>query len=248
MLRIWLWTVGSVVLASAIPLAGLWLARLHPPAVERMLPALVSFAVGALLGGAMLHLLPEALAGRDDPRTVFGWFLLGFVGFLVLEMLLTRRRVGDQGGRPRLPPLAALNLTGDALHNAVDGMVVAAAYLTDPALGMTTTVAVILHEIPQELGDMGILLYSGMSVRRAVALNLLSAGAALGGAFVTLIVGSRFHGVIAALLPVAAGGFVYLAASELIPELRRRPGRSEALLQLMLLLTGLGLMAWTAAR
>ena len=150
MLRIWLWTVGSVVLASAIPLAGLWLARLHPPAVERMLPALVSFAVGALLGGAMLHLLPEALAGRDDPRTVFGWFLLGFVGFLVLEMLLTRRRVGD--------------------------------------------------------------------------------------------------GVIAALLPVAAGGFVYLAASELIPELRRRPGRSEALLQLMLLLTGLGLMAWTAAR
>jgi zinc and cadmium transporter len=111
---------------------------------------------------------------------------------------------------------------------------------------VTTTLAVVLHEIPQEVGDLAVLVYSGMSIRRAVLLNLLSALTAMTGALATLILGRRFEGVTVVLLPVAAGAFVYVAAADLIPELRRQPGRTASLRQAALILLGLGLMAATA--
>jgi zinc and cadmium transporter len=181
--------------------------------------------------------MPEALDRSGASRTLFGWFLVGFMGFFLLEKLLAAPGRGDRRGTPRLPPLAALNLSGDALHNLVDGMIVAAAYMADTTVGATTTLAVILHEIPQEIGDMGVLVYSGVPIRRAVLLNLFSALAAVAGAVAALVLGERFQGLVDALLPVAAGAFVYVAASDLIPELR----------QVALILLGLGLMAAGAA-
>ena len=242
----WLATLLSVGLVSAIPLAGLALVRLGQARVQGLLVALISLAVGALLGGALFHLLPEALHRLGGSTTVFWWFLAGFLGFFLLEKLLSGPRRGDRRGPPRLPPLAALNLAGDALHNLVDGMVVAAAYTADTTVGVTTTLAVVLHEIPQEVGDLAVLVYSGMSIRRAVLLNLLSALTAMTGALATLILGRRFEGVTVVLLPVAAGAFVYVAAADLIPELRRQPGRAASLRQAALILLGLGLMAATA--
>jgi zinc and cadmium transporter len=247
MFRAWLLTLASVALVSAIPLAGLSLIHLNRVRVERLLLALISLAVGALLGGAFLHLMPEALERSGASATLFGWFLVGFMSFFLLEKLLSAPGRGDRRGAPRLPPLAALNLSGDALHNLVDGMVVAAAYMADTTVGVTATLAVILHEIPQEIGDMGVLVYSGMPIRRAVLLNLLSALAAVVGAVAALLLGERFQGLVNALLPVAAGAFVYVAASDLIPELRRRTGLGVSLRQVALILLGLGLMAAAAA-
>jgi zinc and cadmium transporter len=129
-------------------------------------------------------------------------------------------------------------------------MIIAAAYMADTTVGATTTLAVILHEIPQEIGDMGVLVYSGVPIRRAVLLNLFSALAALAavaGAVAALVLGERFQGLVDALLPVAAGAFVYVAASDLIPELRRRTGLGASLRQVALILLGLGLMAAGAA-
>jgi len=247
MLRTWFLTLTSVALVSAIPLAGLGLIRLSRAQIERLLLSLISLAVGALLGGALFHLMPEALDRSGASRALFGWFLVGFMGFFLLEKLLAAPARGDRRGIPRLPPLAALNLSGDALHNLVDGMIVAAAYMAETTVGVTTTLAVILHEIPQEIGDMGVLVYSGVPIRRAVLLNLCSALAAVAGAVVALVLGGRFEPLIDALLPVAAGAFVYVAASDLIPELRRRTGLWVSLRQVALILLGLGLMAAGAA-
>jgi zinc and cadmium transporter len=242
MLRTWMLTVASVAIVSTIPLAGLLLLRVSAGRLRDLLPVLISLAVGALLGGAFFHLLPEALERSPQPRSVFGWVLLGFLGFFVLERLLASRQRSERRGTTRLPPLAALNLAGDALHNLVDGMVIGAAYLADPLVGVTTTIAVILHEIPQEIGDMAVLLYGGLPVRRAVRLNLFSALSAMVGAVVALVLGRVHARLVDALLPLAAGAFTYVAASDLIPELRRS-GRGDSLRQIGWILLGLGLMA-----
>jgi len=239
----WVVTLVSVGLVSAIPLTGLFLVRLRPAKLERLLVPIVSFAVGALLGGALLHLLPEAIQRVGTGRALAQYILLGFLGFFVLEQALrTQARPGSRV-HPRLPPFASLNLLGDALHHLIDGMVIAAAYLAGTAVGIATTMAVILHEVPQEIGDMGVLLYGGLPVRRAVLFNLASALTAVAGAVLALVVGHQVAGFSDALLPVAVGAFLYVAAADLIPELRRRSRPGSSLRQIALVLLGVGLMA-----
>jgi zinc and cadmium transporter len=227
----------SVALVSAIPLTGIGLVRLRPASVQRLLLALVSFAAGAMLGAAFLHLLPEAIQRTGAGTSMALLTTLGFLLFFVLERLL----IGT-GGR-RLPRVATLSLAGDALHNLLDGMVIVAAYSAGLTAGIATTVAVILHEIPQEIGDLGVLIYSGLPVRRAVLYNLLSALAAMLGAVAALLLGRRVAGFTDGLLPVAAGAFIYVAASDLVPELRRWRGPATALIQTTLMLLGIALMA-----
>jgi zinc and cadmium transporter len=245
-MSVWAAALASVLVVSMIPLAGLAALAVDRRRVEALTPHLVSFAVGALLGGATLHLLPAALEGVGRRGGVGVWllFLLGFVGFFVLEESLWAHghrvtRPGDGAARN----VAVLNLVGDGLHNLLDGMVLAASYLADPAVGVAATVAVVLHEVPQEVGDFGILMHGGFTVRRAILLNVLTAITAVAGATAVLVVGQRAAGVAAALLPVAAGGFVYIAASDLVPELQRMRGVASATKQLALIALGIGLMA-----
>ena len=139
--------------------------------------------------------------------------------------------------------MATLSLAGDAVHNLLDGMVIVAAYSAGLTAGLATTVAVVLHEVPQEIGDLGVLIYSGLTVRRAVLYNLLSALAALLGATVALVLGRWVSGFTEGLLPVAAGGFIYVAASTLVPELRLQRGPATALAQVTFMLLGIALMA-----
>ncbi|HEU5040526.1 MAG TPA: ZIP family metal transporter [Gemmatimonadales bacterium] len=227
----------SVGVVSAIPLTGVSLIRMRPASVRRMVLALVSFAVGAMLGAAFLHLLPEAMGRSGAGQRTALLTLLGFVVFFMLERWLT-----GTGGR-RVPRVAALNLAGDALHNLLDGMVIVAGYAAGLTAGIATTLAVILHEIPQEIGDLGVLIYSGLPVRRAVLYNLLSALSAMLGAVTALVLGSRVAGFTDALLPLAAGAFIYVAASDLVPELRRQRGTVTVLVQVTLMLLGMLLMA-----
>jgi zinc and cadmium transporter len=207
---------------------------------------LVGFAVGALLGAAFLHILPESLETSSNSRLIGGLALLGFFSFLELERHLWQHHHhrASRADQRQLPPLAALNILGDAVHNAIDGMAIAAAFLTSPSVGMATSVAVALHEVPQEIGDYGVLLHAGLSRQRAIGWNLLSALAAFIGGVLVLLVGAYVADLSRTLLPFAAGGFIYIAASDLVPELITETdrGKSTALLVAILLGTGVTLI------
>jgi zinc and cadmium transporter len=218
---------ASVALVSLVSLIGLLTISTDERRVRRLAELFVCFAVGALLGDAFIHLLPEAFAKGGSGEPALGKSLLvlgGMMVFFVVEKLLRHTHVlhAHEGKHElRRPEVAAINVLGDAIHNFIDGVLIGASYLANPVLGVSTTVAVLLHEIPQELGDFGILLNSGLGVRKAVLLNLASASVAIVGTAVALVAGmAAQEAVISALLPVTAGGFVYLAAADLIPELQ----------------------------
>jgi zinc and cadmium transporter len=239
----WAAALLSVLGVSAIPLGGFLLLTRGEERVERALQPLVAFAAGALLAGAFLHLIPEAIERLGSGPPVFLGVLGGFIGFFVLEKFLWRGHVHEPRARARGgPPLAVLNLVGDGLHNLIDGMVIAAAYLADPALGLTTTLAVLAHEIPQELGDFAVLVYGGMPVRRAIGFNFLTGLTAVIGAVLVLMVGPSL-GSPAALLPIAAGGFIYIAAADLVPELHRSRKLAVSVGQLALIVLGIVLVS-----
>jgi zinc and cadmium transporter len=186
-----------------------------------------------------LHLLPEAIT-LVPPATVFSLTLAAFILFFVIERLLFWRHCHH--GNCGVHTFGYLNLIGDALHNFIDGLIIAATFLVDPALGVSTALAVALHEIPQEIGDFGVLLYSGFSRSKAILANLAVAfTAVLGG-----IVGYALHdtgiNLEGYLLPVAAGGFLYIAAADLMPEIRKETNRAKSLVAFGLFLTGIILM------
>lgn len=234
---------ASILVVSAIPLVVVALLPREQRRLQRMLAYLVSFAVGALLGSALLHLIPEAQRRiGTGPRTGLA-VLAGFLGFFLLERFLWHHgHSAPQRERLPFPPLAALNVLGDAAHNFMDGMAIAASYLAAPALGVSTTIAVVLHEVPQELGDYGVLLFAGLPVRRAVRYNLASAAFAFAGGALVLAAGPAIGATADYLLPVTAGSFLYIAASDLLPELQRARSPAGTLRQLLAILAGIGVM------
>jgi zinc and cadmium transporter len=242
----------SVVLVSLVSLLGLATLSLRRERLRRLTTVLVSFAAGALLGDAFIHLIPEAFAGEPSPLRPSLLILGGMLLFFLLEKFLRHRhhlvhthQHSDEKGPP---PLAAINVIGDAIHNFIDGVLIGASYLVSPALGLSTTVAILLHEIPQELGDFGILLHSGLSVRRAVFLNFASASVAIVGTVMALVAGAMAGTIVTSVLvPLTAGGFVYIAAADLIPELQHERGLRSGIVQAGLISLGIAIMALLAA-
>jgi zinc and cadmium transporter len=227
----WLGALISVGIVSAIPLAIAILLPREETTLTRLVRRLVAFAIGALLGAAFLHLIPDAFSGPSRDRAG-ALLLIGFFAFFAIERFIWRHIHEPQHRQAFLPPLAAINLIGDALHNVLDGMAIGAAFLAGPSLGIATATAVVLHEVPQEVGDFGVLLHAGLTRQRALLWNVISALAAFAGVLLVLLVGGRVAGFAAALIPVAAGGFIYIAASDLVPELKAdtRNERTGALL------------------
>ncbi|MDX1374496.1 MAG: ZIP family metal transporter [Burkholderiales bacterium] len=219
--------------------------------LERWVPRLVSFAVGALLGAALLNLLPEALDSGADMHAVFATLLVGLLVFFLLEKLALWRHAhgpGDdahghhvQGGA--VHPAGGLIVLGDSLHNFVDGVLIAAAFLTDPALGWATAVAVIAHEVPQEVGDFMVLLHAGYARRRALALNALASLASVAGGLVGYFALRTALPALPYVLAFAAAGFLYIAVADLIPTLHRRFAIKDALSQVGLIATGVAIVA-----
>jgi zinc and cadmium transporter len=244
-----------------VSLAGVVTLSLGPARLERALFLLVSFAVGAMLGGALLHLLPEAYERMGSGPRAGGLALAGVMGFFVLEKFLHWRHehalpeevegaTGHAPGHRHAPadsdaPFATLNLAGSVAHNLIDGAIVASAYLVSIPTGLVTTLAVLLHEIPQEIGNFGVLVYAGYTPRRALLYNFLAGLAGLLGAGVALLIGDRVSGFADALLPLTAGAFLYVAGSDLIPELNRRHSypASKAVGQLLMMALGVAVMA-----
>jgi zinc and cadmium transporter len=240
---------ASVIAVSLVSLVGLVTISMDEERVRKLATLLVSFAVGALLGNAFIHLIPETFAGPVPNGTALGSSLLilgGMMAFFVVEKLLRHSHgILHEHYHPaaKRPELAAINILGDAIHNFIDGVVIGASYLVSPALGLSTTIAVLLHEIPQELADFGILIHSGLRVRKAMLLNLASASVAILGTALSLLADSVAQETIATLLvPLTAGGFVYLAAADLIPELQHERGLHALVVQTMLIALGIAIM------
>jgi len=238
------YTLGSVLAVSLLSLVGLFLLAGGEERARRMSPTLISFAAGALLGDTFLHLIPEIFAGGGLARGLSAQILAGVAVFLVLERFLRHGHFHlSHHGHGHLSTLAISNLVADGLHNLIDGVLIAASYLVSPAIGLSTTIAVLLHEIPQEIGDFGILVHSGLTVRRALLFNLLSATMSLVGAIATLALGHVVGDLARAMLPVTAGAFLYLALAALLPELRRPTSVGEGAREILAFALGIGLMA-----
>ena len=246
----------SVVLVSLVSLVGLATLSMDEARIRRLATFFVSFAVGALLGDAFIHLIPETFAheqGRGAPLLPSLGVLGGMMLFFVVEKLLRHQHGvlhAHHHGEDTVarPEIAAINVLGDAIHNFIDGVLIGASYLAGPNLGVTTTLAVLLHEVPQELGDFAILVHSGLSVRSAVLLNLASGSVAILGTMTALVTGSVVgEAVTNVFLPLTAGGFVYLAAADLIPELQHDRSLRALVVQTSLIALGIGVMgalAW----
>ncbi len=215
---------------------------------DAMLPHLVSFATGALLGAALLALLPHAIEGAGPGRThAVGLALVsGIIAFFVLEKLVLWRHCHHDLCEAHTPQdhhrdraSATLILWGDGFHNALDGVLVAAAFMTDIHLGFVTAIAVFAHEIPQEIGDLAILLNGGMGRRRALALNVLVSLTSVAGAAVAWFVLSEALEALPYALAIAAASFLYVAVADLIPGLHRRVDARTSVQQVVLIAVGI---------
>jgi zinc and cadmium transporter len=251
-MHIWLYSIVSVLVVSAVSLAGAFTLSMGEKALRRTIFLLVSVSVGALFGDALIHLLPEAFESGLQPTTVSLLVLVGILAFFVLEKFLHWRHVHGEDEETEdcmgahdhsIKPLGPMVLISDAVHNFIDGVIVAGSYLVSVELGIATTLAVVLHEIPHEIANFGILIHSGYAKRRALVLNFVSALFAVAGAVFALLLGSAIGPLVAVILPIAAGNFLYIAGSDLVPELHKESDPKKSLVQFACILIGIGLMA-----
>jgi zinc and cadmium transporter len=238
-----LWLIICLsLLGSAGVVAGTGVLLLLPEAVwRRLISSLVSFAVGTLLGGAFLGLLPRALESAES-LPVFSTVLAGLVLFFILEKWVLWRHCHD----PECPmDLVAgrLILLGDAVHNFFDGIVIAASFLSAPALGVSSALAVVAHEVPQEVGDFAILLHSGYGRGRALAYNLLSSATTPTGAVIAFFALSAIQPLVPYVLAISAASFLYIAMSDLVPGLHRVVSLRKAAVQVAFIVAGILTMA-----
>jgi len=242
MLQVWLYALGSVLAVSAVSLVGIATLGLGLARLQRLLLVLVSLSVGTLFGSTFFHLLPEAFARQGFGPAVPAWTLAGLLLFFVLEKFIHWRHCHVPASADHPHPVVFMNFVGDGLHNFIDGVLIGAAYLVSPATGITTTLAVLVHEIPQEIGDFGTLVWGGLSVRKALMLNYASALFAVLGVVLVLLMGPRVAGLEQHILPLTAGGFIYIAGSDLIPELQKKAGVRASAAQLAAILAGLAIV------
>jgi zinc and cadmium transporter len=243
----WTYTFLSILTVSVLALAGLLLLASSPRMTRRVTGVLFALATGALLGGAFLHLMPEAVDLLGSGQGTWLLLLAGFLGFFGLEKVLRRlRRIERLPGR-HLNLAVHLNLIGDSVHNFIDGVIIASAYLVSPGTGMVATVAVLAHELPKEIGDFGVFVEGGMSVRAAVLANVAAALLAFVGAGLTLLIGLRFEGFGAYMLPITAGIFCYIAASNLVPQMQEGARFGGARVQFAGVGSGVGLLLLAGA-
>ncbi len=207
--------------------------------LNKVLLALVSLSAGALMGGALLHMIPEALT-MITSINAFLLLLLGFSFFFLLENFLKWRHCHD--ARCEVHTFSYMNLVGDGIHNITDGLIIAASFVASFALGVVTTLAVAFHEIPQEIGDFAVLVYGGFEKRKALKYNYAAATTIIPGAIVGFLLSIYTTQFIQFMLPIAAGGFIYIAASDLIPELRKETRPKKSLLVFGVFLMGVILM------
>jgi zinc and cadmium transporter len=243
MLSVWMYTIASVIVISLVSFTGLVTVFVDNRRLQSTVFVMVSVAVGAMLGDAFIHLLPEAFEQSPGSMAPPLFCLLGILIFFVLEkFLLWRHDHATEEHTHPVHPVGYMNLVADALHNFIDGILIAASFMVSVPIGIATTLAVLLHEIPQEICDFGVLLHAGFSRSKALWLNFLTAAVSIAGAVVTLLLGSWVENFSYAILPLTAGGFIYIAGSDLVPELHKERQPAKAAIQFVGIGVGIGLM------
>ena len=230
----------ATVIISLIAFVGVLTFFLREKLLNRVLLILVALSAGALLGGAFLHLIPETISQIGLSLDIFLYLLLGFSVFFILEQFLQWRHQHTtvHGAKP----FSYLILISDGVHNFIDGLIIAASFVVSYPLGVVTTLAVALHEIPQELGDFGVLVYGGFSRTRALMFNFASAITAILGGITGYFASSLMQASVVYLLPFAAGNFIYIAAADLIPEIKHQVSLRRSLVHFGVFLIGIIIM------
>ncbi len=222
---------------SLISLIGVFTLYFKQKFLNKILLVLISLSIGALLGGAFLHLIPEAI---ELNSSVFIFILVGFFSFFIIEKFFHWRHCHD--AKCEVHSFAYINLLGDAVHNFIDGIIIAAGFLVNPLIGISSTIAIALHEIPQELGDFGVLVYAGFSRGKALKWNFLTALTALAGGILGFYLLGFFNGLMPFLLAIASGGFIYIAASDFLPEIKKNTGFLKIFFNIFFIIIGIFLM------
>ena len=231
----------AVLIVSLLSLVGVIVLILSDKILKKILIFLVAFSAGSLMGGAFFHILPESMALTNESLTVFVYLMIGFCLFFVLERIL-RWHHCHQVGCETHTHLGWINLFGDGVHNFLDGMIILIAFSVNIEVGVAVTISIIFHEIPQEIGDFGVLIYSGFSKFRALAYNFISALTSFLGVFLAYFLVSSNVSLEAWLLPLAAGGFIYIGASDLIPEIHKQHKFSSSIWSFLVFLLALVFM------
>jgi len=236
------WILASTFLVSLISLVGIITLALKDNLLHKIIFCLIGFSAGALIGSAFLHILPEAIQTTNS-TTVFYYLILGIVLFFFMERYLHWRHCHDKDCQ--IHAFTYLNLFGEAFHNFIDGVAIAASFIISIKLGIVTTLAIIFHEIPKELGNFGVLIYGGFSRKKALFYNFISALMAMLGAVMGYFLFELAKGFSSFIMPLAAGGFIYIAMADLIPEVHKEANQRRATLAFIFFLLGIAFMAVT---
>lgn len=234
----WVAPLIAVTSVSLLSLLGIAFLVLNKTLLSRIMSPLVAISSGVLLGSAFFDLIPEGVELLD--HDAFTYVIAGIIGFFAIEKILQWHHHIEGDHHPHHDHKAAgyLSLLGDGIHNFIDGVIIGAAFLVSVPLGISATIAVVAHEIPHELADFSILLHSGFSHAKALLYNFLSASTAIAGAVFVILLGNTAEAIIPYLIPISAGGFLYIAMSDLIPELHRPKTKVGTLMQVLLLTLG----------
>ena len=239
---IYLYSFASVLAVSLISLIGVFSLSFKEEIVKKYINLFISLAVGALLGDAFIHLIPEALENSANSLVVSLLIIAGILFFFILEKFFHWHHHGEDKEEDHIHPVGKLILFSDGVHNFIDGIIIGASFLVSIPVGIATTVAVILHEIPQEIGDFAVLLHAGYTKARALWLNFLSGILAMAGLIFVFILGEIAENFIMYFIPIASGGFIYIAVADLIPELHKTKEVKYSFLQFISLVIGILLM------
>lgn len=239
MLAVYIYAFVSIIAVSLISLMGVFALSLKEEVLKKYVFVFMSIAVGALLGDAFIHLIPEAFESSTDITLTSILIILGVLIFFILEKFLHWHHHGEDKEEDSIHPVGKLVLVSDGVHNFLDGLIIAASFMVSIPVGIATTLAVILHEIPQEVGDFAVLIHAGYTKKRALWLNFLSALCAILGAIVFFVLGSFAEKTLIYFVPIAAGGFIYIAVADLIPELHKTKNVKYSVAQLGAVFVGL---------
>ncbi len=245
-----LYAILAVAVVSFSSLIGVFAISLKETTLDKILFVLLSFSAGSILGAAYLDLLPEAIefVGEEQVSIVVLYVTLGFLGFFFLERFLYWYHGHVHGYESKVDEkmtvkkFVYLNVIGDGIHNLIDGMIIAASFFITVSVGLAATVAVIFHEIPQEIGDFGVLVYGGFTRYKALTFNFLSALTAVVGVLISNYFSMNIENFVGFLIALATGGFIYLAASELIPEIQKEENIGKSMIQFVLFILGIVLI------
>lgn len=234
----YLYAFISVIIVSLVSLVGVFSLSFKDEVLKKYINFFISLAIGALLGDAFIHIIPEAFKSNLGVNLSGILIIVGILLFFVIEKFVHWHHHGEDKEEEHIHPVGELILFTDGFHNLIDGAIIGASFLVSIPVGIATTLAVILHEIPQEIGDFAVLIHAGYTKQKALLWNFISALASFLGLIIVFVFGNIMENAVLWFIPIAAGGFIYIAVADLIPELHKTKEIKHSLIQLFIIVLG----------